>query len=199
MRIRHKWRCQATDSSEDIGLVTARVWAKAGCRVFGTSRKLTAHTRDDTMRICGVSDEVRIGVVLGHPGVARRSLEDNSAGAGQPLPVHASEWVRSENFMRKWGDEGDLQQDIVDLLVKALTDKGRGYTTSQTSGYDRSAPFAVGRHRHGPRPSAYRPDVHAISMFMNIGKSAVHAPPPTAGFCPSKKACRDRLDCKVGT
>ena len=60
-----------------------------------------------------------IRVVLVQPGVTRTSFEENLTRADQPLPIYASERVRSESLMRKWIESGDAPQVVADTVVKA--------------------------------------------------------------------------------
>ncbi|MBO9098236.1 MULTISPECIES: oxidoreductase [unclassified Rhizobium] len=73
-----------TGASSGIGLVTAQALAKAGYRVFGTSRKPVASTAVITMLVCDVTDEASvqaaIAAVLDQAG--RIDLVVNNAGVG---------------------------------------------------------------------------------------------------------------------
>ncbi|ARO34277.1 short-chain dehydrogenase protein (plasmid) [Rhizobium sp. NXC14] len=53
-----------TGASSGIGLVTAKALAKAGYRVFGTSRKPVANPQGITMLICDVTDEASIQAMI---------------------------------------------------------------------------------------------------------------------------------------
>ncbi|EPE97149.1 oxidoreductase [Rhizobium grahamii] len=53
-----------TGASSGIGLVTAKALAKAGYRVFGTSRKRVANPQGITMLICDVTNEASIQALI---------------------------------------------------------------------------------------------------------------------------------------
>jgi NAD(P)-dependent dehydrogenase (short-subunit alcohol dehydrogenase family) len=89
-----------TGASSGIGLVTAQALAKAGYRVFGTSRKAVASRPGTTMLVCDVTDEAsvkslvdevvkqagRIDLLVNNAGVGLLgSAEESSIGQAQRL------------------------------------------------------------------------------------------------------------------
>ena len=89
-----------TGASSGIGLVTAKALAKAGYRVFGTSRKAVADRDGITMLVCDVTDDAsvealvaeivqlagRIDVVVNNAGIGMLGgAEESSIGQAQRL------------------------------------------------------------------------------------------------------------------
>lgn len=60
-----------------------------------------------------------IRVVLVEPGPTRTPFEDSMSHVDRPLPVYASERVRSEAMMRRWVEAGDAPQIVADTVLKA--------------------------------------------------------------------------------
>ena len=73
-----------TGASSGIGLATAQTLAKAGYRVFGTSRKQAADAPGVTMLVCDVTDEVSVRLLVEE--ILRQAgsidLVVNNAGVG---------------------------------------------------------------------------------------------------------------------
>ena len=73
-----------TGASSGIGLVTAQALAKAGYRVFGTSRKPVANPQGITMLICDVTNEASVQALIAEivKQAGRIDLVVNNAGIG---------------------------------------------------------------------------------------------------------------------
>lgn len=73
-----------TGASSGIGLVTAQLLAKAGYRVFGTSRRETAHSEGVTTLICDVTDDASVRKMVDDvvQSTGRLDLVVNNAGIG---------------------------------------------------------------------------------------------------------------------
>jgi NAD(P)-dependent dehydrogenase (short-subunit alcohol dehydrogenase family) len=73
-----------TGASSGIGLVTAQALAKAGYRVFGTSRKAVVSPPGVAMLICDVTDEASVKAAVGEvmARAGRLDLVVNNAGIG---------------------------------------------------------------------------------------------------------------------
>ena len=73
-----------TGASSGIGLVTAQALAKAGYRVFGTSRKPVANPPGVTMLICDVTDDTSVQALITEivKQAGRIDLVVNNAGIG---------------------------------------------------------------------------------------------------------------------
>jgi NAD(P)-dependent dehydrogenase (short-subunit alcohol dehydrogenase family) len=73
-----------TGASSGIGLVTAQALAKAGYRVFGTSRKPVANSQAVSMLICDVTDEAPVQALITEivRQAGRIDLVVNNAGLG---------------------------------------------------------------------------------------------------------------------
>ena len=73
-----------TGASSGIGLVTARSLAKAGYRVFGTSRKAVADPDGITMLICDMTDDASVKALIADimQQAGRIDLVVNNAGIG---------------------------------------------------------------------------------------------------------------------
>jgi short-subunit dehydrogenase len=73
-----------TGASSGIGLVTAQSLAKAGYRVYGTSRKQVADKPGITMLICDVTDKASVEAVIAEilQQAGRIDLVVNNAGVG---------------------------------------------------------------------------------------------------------------------
>lgn len=73
-----------TGASSGIGRVTARALAKAGYRVFGTSRKTVPDTDGITMLVCDVTDEASVQALVAEilAQADRIDLVVNNAGIG---------------------------------------------------------------------------------------------------------------------
>lgn len=73
-----------TGASSGIGLATAQALARAGYRVFGTSRKPVANPQGVTMLICDVTDEASVQALIAEivKQAGRIDLVVNNAGIG---------------------------------------------------------------------------------------------------------------------
>lgn len=73
-----------TGASSGIGLVTAQTLAKAGYRVFGTSRRPVASSQGVTMLVCDVTDEASVRTLINEVMelAGRIDLVVNNAGIG---------------------------------------------------------------------------------------------------------------------
>ena len=73
-----------TGASSGIGLVTAQALAKAGYRVFGTSRKVVPSPAGITMLVCDVTDEASVKSLVDEVvrQAGRIDLVVNNAGVG---------------------------------------------------------------------------------------------------------------------
>ncbi|CAN5310762.1 oxidoreductase [soil metagenome] len=73
-----------TGASSGIGLVTAQALAKAGYRVFGTSRKQVVDQAGVTMTVCDVTDEASVQSLIREivQQAGRIDLVVNNAGVG---------------------------------------------------------------------------------------------------------------------
>ncbi|MEO6298165.1 MAG: oxidoreductase [Paracoccaceae bacterium] len=73
-----------TGASSGIGLVTAQAMAKAGFRVFGTSRKQVADAQGITMLTCDVTDDASVQALIAEimRQVGRIDVVVNNAGVG---------------------------------------------------------------------------------------------------------------------
>jgi len=73
-----------TGASSGIGLVTAKALARAGYRVFGTSRKPVANPPGIAMLICDVTDEASVDALVAEivERTGRIDLVVNNAGVG---------------------------------------------------------------------------------------------------------------------
>ena len=84
MRKNDKAIALVTGASSGIGLVTAQALARAGYRVFGTSRKTVADREGVTMLVCDVTDDASVKDLVAE--IVRRAgrldLVVNNAGIG---------------------------------------------------------------------------------------------------------------------
>lgn len=73
-----------TGASSGIGLVTAQALARAGYRVFGTSRKPVADRQDITMLVADVADDASVQAMIAEivKQAGRIDLVVNNAGVG---------------------------------------------------------------------------------------------------------------------
>lgn len=84
MTAKDKGTALVTGASSGIGLATAQALAKAGYRVFGTSRKAVADPQGVTMLICDVTDDASVRDMVSDivRQTGRLDLVVNNAGIG---------------------------------------------------------------------------------------------------------------------
>lgn len=84
MTNKHTGVALVTGASSGIGLVTAQALARAGYRVFGTSRKPVADRPDFTMLVCDVTDQASVDQLVAAivRQAGRIDVVVNNAGVG---------------------------------------------------------------------------------------------------------------------
>ena len=120
-----------TGASSGIGRVTARALAKAGYRVFGTSRKTVPGTDGVTMLVCDVTDEASVQALVAEilAQAGRIDLVVNNAGIGLLGAAEESSVAQAQRLFTA------TFQRHVDLVPNFVTTPPRNPSLTEPSGW----------------------------------------------------------------
>ncbi|MTV41096.1 oxidoreductase [Duganella radicis] len=178
-----------TGASSGIGLVTAYALAKAGYRVFGTSRKAVASPAGVTMLVCDVTDELsvkklvnevvrqagRIDLLVNNAGVGLLGgAEESSIGQAQRLfDVNVFGVARAVNavlpFMRAQKSGRIINMSSILGLIPSPFNAYYAATKHAIEGYTESLDHEV--RRFGIRAVLVQPGVTRTAFEENLTRA----------------------------